>query len=189
MWRDSASHCCRRVRAKAGGDRPHGIGGLLHRVETRRSCPDSRRCAAMACHWITGPTSLSTSRRTGTGNGSSRLPADQPCRSARPCWCRPSPASAGLQLRQQRQHVGRVGGNLVALRVLQPVASAAARPHPGTPPALPPRALAQGLRQHIEIAPLARQAMHANHHMAGVWRRPIASRPCGGRRWRPGTGT
>jgi hypothetical protein len=71
------------------------------------------------------------------------------------CW---------LQLRQQGQHVGRVGRHLVAHGVGQPVAAAAPTTSGHTTRSAPPGA-PPGLRQHIKVAPLARQAVHAHHHM------------------------
>ena len=97
MGLDSSSHCCGRVRTKAGGDGPHRIGRLLQR-SNRAGLPRYWPMRCSASHWMTGPTSFNTSRRTGTGRQAG-LPrhrhADKPAHAgAHPvqggdgaCWC------------------------------------------------------------------------------------------------------
>ena len=82
----------------------------------------------------------------------------------------------GLQLRHQGQHVARIGRQLVGHRVGQPVAVAAPR-HIGAHHAQGLwRARTQGLGQHIEVAPLAAQAVHTQHHALGMRVAPLPVR-------------
>jgi hypothetical protein len=86
-----------------------------------------------------------------------------------------------VQPRQQRHHVGHVGGDLVAHGVGQPVAWPRP-PRPGRPRGCAACARQQGPRQGVEVAPLARQAVHAHHHVGWLAGRPTPSRPCGAAR-------
>ena len=73
-----------------------------------------------------------------------------------------------MQLGQQAKHIGRVERNLVAGRVFEPIALAAARHVRANNThrrALGLRALAQSARQGVEIPPLPGQTMHTQHHM------------------------
>jgi len=69
-----------------------------------------------------------------------------------------------MHLGQQGQHVGCVKRHLVGGRILQPVAFATPD-HVGADHA---GAFAEPLGQHVEVTPLARQAVHADHDMGMV---------------------
>ena len=82
----------------------------------------------------------------------------------------------GLEMPQQGQHVGGVGGNLVQRWVLEPITLTA----PGDIGADHTDAfarvggvLANRLCQHIKVPPLPRQAMHTQHHMRTVNMAPL----------------
>lgn len=68
-------------------------------------------------------------------------------------------------MRQQDQHVGRVSGNLISRRVLQPVALAATGNVRADDPNRRCGLTAQSLRQGIKVAPLTRQSVHTHDDM------------------------
>ena len=79
---------------------------------------------------------------------------------------------ARIQARQQRHHVGQVGGDLVAVRIGQAVRPAAPD-HVGADHAI---GVAQRAGQGVEIAPLAREAVHAHQHARVRWVAPLPVR-------------
>jgi hypothetical protein len=76
-------------------------------------------------------------------------------------------------LRQQRQHVGGIDRNLVAQRVFQPVALATTDDVRTDHTQRLFGTHTQGLGQRVEVTPLARQTVHANHHMRGLGAAPL----------------
>lgn len=80
-------------------------------------------------------------------------------------WIVPSGAGVGLaQMAQHHRQVGDVGGNLVLHGVVQPVAVATAS-HIHTHHA---RVRGQRSGQRVKVPALAREAMHAHHHVVGL---------------------
>ena len=73
----------------------------------------------------------------------------------------------GLQMHKQSHHVARIGRDLVALWVYQPIALAAAHHVWANHPQRATSLGHQCPSQHIEVTPLAGQAMHTHDHMAG----------------------
>ena len=153
----------RRVRAKAGGDGPGGVGRLLQGFEPGGK-PEvladalDRQPLDHRAHVVEHQAAHRHGQRQ------PRLADD--AHADQPAHAGAHPVERGdgrllVQLRQQGQHVGAVLGDLVAHGVGQPVALAAAH-HVGADDA---GVLAQFTGQHVEIAPLARQAVHADDHV------------------------
>ena len=73
-----------------------------------------------------------------------------------------------MQLRHQSGHVGHVLGQLIRLRLGQPIAQASPHHIRANHPQGMVGLRHQGLGQHIKITPLARQAVDTDHHMRGL---------------------
>ena len=164
----------RRVRAKAAGDRPEGVGRLL--FVGKGPCFSQILADALQClplkRWpnVVEHQPAHLGERRGLGQASHHHADEAAHAGAKPV------ERGGLELLQQGQHVGSVVRNLVALGVLEPVALAAPD-HIGTDHAQAVTGAggmgAQGLGQHIKIAALTGQSMHTHHHMAAVGLAPL----------------
>ena len=73
------------------------------------------------------------------------------------------------QMRQQRRHVGAIGGISVVFLDHQPVTATTT----GDVGADNAKIARQGACQRVEVAPVARQTMHADNHLGIVLRAPI----------------
>ena len=145
------------VRAERRADHTHVSLGLLDGRRTPACCRRRRRCAASDARLTTGPASFSTRRCDRAARLRGERHADQPAhRGADPAH------RLDVEARDQRHHVGDVLRHAVEHRVGEPVGVAAA----GDVGADHAKAAAQRARQVVEVAPVARQAVHADHHVA-----------------------
>ena len=160
----------RRVRAKAAGNGPHGVRRFL----LRREMPALAQVLANALQGrpLNSGTYViehqAAHRHAHAGRQAASHHADQAAHAgAHPVQ------GLGLEFGQQRQQVAHIVGNLVAHRISQPITFAAPH-HIGADHAQRAAcALYEGLRQHVKVAPLAREAMHAQHGVGGVGVAPL----------------
>ena len=151
------------MRPKAAGNSPQRISGLLQRFKLTRST----KVAANALQGLPLNAGADIIEHQAAHPTRLQVGADRHANQAAHAGAKPV-QPAGLQLPNQGQHIGGIGWHLVGHGVGQPVAIATAHhvwaDHPQAL-AGARTALTQGLGQHIEVAPLAGQPMHAQHHM------------------------
>ena len=151
-----------RVRAKAGADAGQVSHGLVFGVEAgvlADVVADALERGPLE-HWAHVVEHQTARRESGlSGQGH----ADEPAHAG----ADPVDDRLGVRrapLHQQLRDVGHVGADVVAAGVLQPIAVAAA----GHVDADDAGMGLQGLGQHIEVARLAREAVHTHHPVAAV---------------------
>ena len=160
-----------RVWAKTAGQQPQGISRLLQRAKAHRLAqvlPDTLQ----GLPFNGGAHIVEHEAAHRHGQRQLGLAAHHQANQTAHAGAHPVQRT-WLQLLEQLQHVGGVLGNLVAHGVLEPVALASAHNIWADHTHLGAATRAQGLGQHVKVSPLARQAMHTEHHMTALRVAPL----------------